>query len=198
MRLYDHQYPSVTTILGVFNRYEGIGRNTLRLAAERGRQVHKVTALRNQGITWTPPDVNLAVIRPYLEQYDICKRHHIKNYMLIEQPLVNRKLGYGGTADRVGFLLGDANGLPPALIDLKTTADLDPLMAIQLAAYQELLEANKIRVRRDAYIIHLTRTRYEFVNVWDVFDTAPEQALQGWHYARWLYYFTLKGKGSTA
>ena len=172
------------------DRYPGVSRTILKTAAARSQMIHAVTALKDKGLTWVPSDLNLKVIRPYLNQYELCKRYHIKSFILIERPLIHPVLHYGGTPDRVG-ILWDGNPLP-AIMDIKVTAELTPFMAIQLAAYQELIRANKIALRDEAYIIHLTRETYEFLNVWDVFDTSPEETLQGWHYCRWLFYFITK------
>lgn len=63
-----------------------------------------------------------------------------------EQLVVNKKFGYAGTFDLLAVLKGD---VVSSVIDLKTSKDFWPTMALQLAAYREaLLEEGKKVDRR--------------------------------------------------
>jgi hypothetical protein len=60
--------------------------------------------------------------------------------------VVSKKFGYAGTFDLLAVLKGDTI---PSVIDLKTSKDFWPTMALQLAAYREaLLEEGKKVSRR--------------------------------------------------
>lgn len=63
-----------------------------------------------------------------------------------EQMVVSKRFGYAGTFDLLAVLKEDTT---PSVIDLKTSKDFWPTMALQLAAYREaLLEEGKKVARR--------------------------------------------------
>jgi hypothetical protein len=91
--------------------------------------------------------------------------------ILIETPLVNERLGYGGTPD----IYAKVDGVNE-LIDLKTGKGLYPEMVIQVTAYQQLLyenghEGEKVR------ILNIPRTKGEsFIEK----EVTPEMGSAAW------------------
>ena len=72
-----------------------------------------------------------------------------------EQRLTNGK--FAGTYD----MLAKING-KTILIDHKTSKEIhDKLLSVQFAGYNELCEANGIKID-EFYCLHLTKTKYEF------------------------------------
>lgn len=127
--VYGKQVPSVTQILKeVFpNKYSGIPPEILEKKAEYGKQVHKYIEI----IEKKKPKKPLAYIKRYYNP-DMYQEENIKQYLKIKEEnkikvLASEKmvlygLYYCGTLD----MLASVNG-KRAIIDIKTTAELDEL-----------------------------------------------------------------------
>lgn len=108
------QVPSVTTILAYVTarHYGDINKEVLRLAAERGTEVHKATETIDYG---GEPEVYPEIV-PYVNAYIDFLRDFAPEILYAER-MVYGEAGYCGTIDRVARVLGKT-----AVIDLKTTA----------------------------------------------------------------------------
>lgn len=118
--------PSVTQIISAVGLYEFdfVSRETLRIAAERGRIVHTYIEWYERGVLdFDSLDPEL---EGYLRSYILCKRHHsIPDPDQIEQRVYSDRYGYAGTLDqRFGDWINDHK-----------TGSRDPVHGIQLSAY---------------------------------------------------------------
>ena len=127
--VYGKEVPSVTQILKeVFpNKYSGIPLEILQKKARYGTELHKYIEI----IEKKKPKRPLAYIKRYCEP-DIYQEESIKQYLKIKKEnkikvLANEKmvfyeLYYCGTLDMLAMVNGKK-----AIIDIKTTAELDEL-----------------------------------------------------------------------
>jgi CRISPR/Cas system-associated exonuclease Cas4 (RecB family) len=103
--------------------------------------------------------------------------HHASDWLdgrsveaiVVEEPLVSSKLGFGGTPDWYGILDGKRT-----LLDIKTSARIYPVHYVQLAAYALLLDEAGHKVDRVG-ILHLPKlfsghARDEYVPEGDKLD----------------------------
>ena len=144
--------PSVTTILGILNKpalldwawncgKEGLDYKAVRDdAAGVGSLAHYFIMCELRGIKpdtseYSSQDVDRAE-NCLIKYWGWGKEHPIKP-VLIEQPLISEKYGFGGTIDCLATL-----GEDTILIDYKTGKALYPEMFYQLAGYRQLLEEN--------------------------------------------------------
>lgn len=133
--------PSVTQVMGDLGGYLGVDAEVLRTAQERGTAVHKVTVLLDRGelgvdragVGWKHLDPPLV---PYLEAW--LKFRYDTDFVpvAIEQQVHHPRHRYAGTLDRVGAI-GDTM----CVVEIKTSAALNPITALQLAAYREAYNA---------------------------------------------------------
>ena len=174
------EYPSVTAVLGVLARYQGIDPDVLARKAEIiGKPVHKYTALIDQGISWFPGGIP-KTIEPYIEQHKRCVDERVERIIWIERPMVSDIFKYGGTLDRLWVLKGKRF---PSVADLKLTAGIDNIVRMQLAALRQLaIENYKRKIDRDTYALQLFKDRYILHPIEDY-----EQGIQGFFYALWLF-----------
>lgn len=127
--VYGKEVPSVTQILKeVFpNKYEGIPCEILQSKAQYGTELHKFIEV----IEKKKPKKPLSYIKRYY-QPDMYQEESIKQYLRIKEEnnievLANEKmvfygLYYCGTLDMLAKVNGEL-----AIIDIKTTAELDEL-----------------------------------------------------------------------
>ena len=142
--VYGKEVPSVTQILReVFpNKYEGIPREILQSKAQYGTELHKFIEI----IEKKKPKKPLAYIKRYC-QPDMYQEESIKQYLRIKEEnnievLANEKmvfygLYYCGTLD----MLAKVNG-KLAIIDIKTTAELDELYVSYQNSLYEMANGN--------------------------------------------------------
>jgi hypothetical protein len=105
-------------------------RETLAAAALRGTEIHGYGEKLVHGIAVEIPDDYRGPSEAYARFVDEWRIEPIAT----ETPLANTEYGYGGTAD-LWATIGVRGGLP-ALIDLKTGANIYESVALQLAAYR--------------------------------------------------------------
>jgi len=157
MRFYKidgKKYPRVTTILEIIHRPElerwrgdlgNVEANHVKHeAAEIGTSLHNVCRLFNRDQSFEiPPTSQIGqMFDTYRQWFEVV----IDTVIETEQLVVSKKFGYAGTFDLLAVLKGDTI---PSVIDLKTSKDFWPTMALQLAAYREaLLEEGKEVDRR--------------------------------------------------
>lgn len=157
MRFYEvggKKYPRVTTILNIIHRPElerwrgelgNVEANRIRNdMAEIGTSLHNVCRLFNRDQSFEMPSTSQ--IGQMFDTYRRWFEMVIDTVIETEQLVVSKKFGYAGTFDLLAVLKGDVT---PSVIDLKTSKDFWPTMALQLSAYREaLLEEGKEVNRR--------------------------------------------------
>ena len=135
----DHIYtvdgktlPSVTQILAIADPYKYVNKILLEKAAKFGVAVHRMIELFNRN-RLNMDSLNVALV-PYLEAWK--KFIDETGFQIIEsEVMVSSSWGYAGTLDCVGYL---HNRLVE--LDIKATATVLKLTALQLAAYQKAFE----------------------------------------------------------
>ena len=126
----EYQFPTVTTVLDSIFPFEW----GTEWALERGRKVHRATALLDgwgdgSGLDWSTVHPSLL---PYVEAYAKFKAEAKMTPVVIEVPMRSMKYRYACTPDRiVSFKRGRKEVW--AILDIKT-GSLDPKTALQLAA----------------------------------------------------------------
>jgi hypothetical protein len=159
--------PSVTTINKAFYGGEELAQwlkstgeqadEILKQAGEQGTKVHNATELfHTQGTVLTVEQaqsltmMEVAMISRYVE---FANRYYTDKPIGLEVAYGSKKLGYGGTIDRIVQL--DYKGKQNWLIDLKTSNSLHNSYFAQLAAYGKLWEQfNKQPIHKYG-ILHL-------------------------------------------
>jgi len=157
MRFYNvdgKKYLRVTTILNIIHRPElerwrgDLGNieanHVMHEAAEIGTSLHNVCRLFNRNQSFEMPSTSQIgqMFNTYRQWFEMV----IDTVIETEHLVVSKKFGYAGTFDLLAVLKGDTI---PSVIDLKTSKDFWPTMALQLAAYREaLLEEGKEVNRR--------------------------------------------------
>lgn len=131
--------PSVTQVLKRLYDWDGIPDAVLEYARERGSMVHKACELLDcNDLDYDDLDAQLV---PYMQAWKSFKQATGFIPKHIEQPFYSERLGVCGTPDRVG-VLSSLTGKPAAVIEIKATAEISPVAALQLAGYQLILRDN--------------------------------------------------------
>lgn len=127
--------PGVTSVLAPISGYDKVPRNVLELASQRGKAVHMACQLDDEGAL---DEAELdPVLVPYLAAWRAFSADHGVAWTSIEKAGYHPTLGYAGTPDRVGKVVGRSS-----VVDIKTTYELMPPVGPQLAAYAHLTDAN--------------------------------------------------------
>lgn len=157
MKYYEvdgRRYPRVTAILDIIHRPE-LERWRAELGnaeadrimcetAQIGICLHHICRLFNQDQSFDMPATSQIgrMFATYKQWFETA----VDTVVGTEQLVVSRKFGYAGTFDVLAVLKGD---VAPSVIDLKTSKDFWPTMALQLAAYREaVLEEGRVVNRR--------------------------------------------------
>ena len=121
--------PNVTSIISELVDFSQIKKDVLYRAAEFGKAVHKACELDDlDNLKRSTLD---AALLPYLRAWRSWSKQINAKWKHIEYQLHHDRMGYAGTADRIGIVGGKMS-----IVDIKTTATLMPYTAIQLAAYE--------------------------------------------------------------
>ena len=128
--------PSVTRVLAPLSDYDTAYQAALETARKRGVAVHTATEQhdRLQAVNgaWAPDEGPMAeAVAPYLAAWQKFLSDTGFEVHAIEEMVVSKRHRYAGILDRLGVLNGRR-----AVIDIKTTAAIKPVMGLQLAAYQ--------------------------------------------------------------
>jgi len=111
-------------------------------AGDLGTEFHQLCYAYNRGEQPFIPREYIDMFDAYLRWFEAC----IGRIVECETTTVSRKYGYAGTFDLRAVLKGDTI---PSVIDIKTSNNIQPQMALQLAAYRTaLLEEGKETNRR--------------------------------------------------
>lgn len=123
--------PGVTQVMVGINDFLGVGEEIMAAAQARGTFVHTATALFDQNrLTLDEMEAD-PVLEPYVWAWVKFREDTKFIPEAIEVQVYSTRHRYAGTIDRVGLLRGVR-----AIVDIKTSAALNPVTALQLAAYQ--------------------------------------------------------------
>jgi hypothetical protein len=120
--------PSVTQVLQPIHDLSMVPSDVLAAASAFGTAVHRACELYDRR-TLDEARLDQSLV-PYLRGWKEFLSDHGTEWTAIEQPLFNQRFGYAGTPDRIGFI-DDC----PAVLDIKSSAELYPAVGPQLAAY---------------------------------------------------------------
>lgn len=141
-----HQYtvagrtiPSVTQVLKRLYDWDGIPDAVLEYARERGSMVHQACELYDTN-DLDHDDLDQQLVG-YMRAWQSFRQATGFIPKHIEKPFYSERLGVCGTPDRTG-VLSSLTGKPSAVIEIKATAEISPVAALQLAGYQLILRDN--------------------------------------------------------
>ena len=162
--------PSVTQIKNIMSDLSHIPPEVLRNAGKRGKHVHTLTEMYDNGsINVKPVSSELLDGLMYLKGYKAFRKDHKELKTIeVETPVVSVKYGYVGRLDRITQRNDYEVG------DVKSNSRMSGTFGLQLAAYQraknELKIINwpggkKLYEVNGRYIIHLTKKgTYNFID----------------------------------
>jgi hypothetical protein len=178
--------PSVSTLLAPLNQYAGVPEEVLRLAAERGTDVHLACHYDDLGtLDESTVDERCA---GYLAADRKFKAEHHPIVLGSEVQVYHPSYRYAGTFD-----LRCKIGPDYALIDRKTCAQLHWCMGVQLAAYDMAYRAMQVAtlpstLNHKRYVLHLRPDgNYRLVPYTDPMDARVFVALASVYHARRHY-----------
>lgn len=125
--------PSVTQALEPLSGYVGVPKWLLAIAADRGTEVHTMCEYHDYG---TLEEYNQGY-QGYLDAWIRFLADSGFEVDLVELRLYHPAYKYAGQIDRIGSHRGKRG-----LLDIKTTAQLMPVVGPQTAAYEELFNIN--------------------------------------------------------
>ena len=171
--------PSVTTILQAYPKdahffkwLKEVGEDADTIRDEAGRRgsiVHKLTEEYDAGmeINLLNTDGNIGYKLAewsMFERYVDFRKSHELEVLLSEVNIIDPKLGYAGTVDRVIRYNGKT-----ILVDIKTSNAIHDQYWLQLAAYSELIKKNAKKIKIDNVAIlwlnAKTRTSKQFQGI---------------------------------
>lgn len=122
--------PSVTQILAPLSNLDMVPSITLAAASAFGTATHLACELDDLGeLDEGSLDPGL---KPVLHAWRKFSQEHGVRWIGIEQRVYHPTLRYAGTLDRCGWVDGEM-----AIVDIKTSTSLYPVMGLQLAAYAQ-------------------------------------------------------------
>jgi len=143
----EHRYtmdgvrvPSVTQVLGPLYSFAGISRDVLNAKAALGTALHRACELLDKDDLDEDSDAGRAALEPiagYLNGYKKFKSEKRLVILANEQRLFHPVHRYAGQIDRSYAMEGHVWD-----VDLKSTVAISPIVALQTAAYTEMLRAN--------------------------------------------------------
>ena len=138
--------PGVTQVMVGINDFLGIDKDIMDAAQERGTLVHTATALYDRDALTLEEMQADPLLEPYVRAWVKFRDDVLFIPEGIEVQVYSTRHRYAGTIDRIGKLRG-----VPVVLDIKTGAALNPVTALQLAAYQvaynELYPKAKVKER---------------------------------------------------
>lgn len=133
-------------------------------AVLRGSYTHQATELHDKG---TLDETSVcSQIRPYLEAYKAFRKESGFTPASTECRLYHPAYYYAGTIDRIGRL-----NTRLVLLDIKTGSPTQAI-TIQLAAYAELMTANKLGLPEDVVVLYLKNTGRYTLKILDLNELA--------------------------
>lgn len=148
----DHSYwlgekrlPGTTSVLALLGGYEGISKQILQRASERGTAVHKVTEFDDAGtLDYGSLDDNLI---GYLMGWHRFKDEMRPEILDAEVPGYHPQLLYAGTRDR-RLIIHGLRKPRVAILDIKSSYMLMPTTGPQTAAYLEIFNSGAAKDER--------------------------------------------------
>lgn len=153
---------------GAIDYLKGIAKRRREQASERGTWVHDVVEalVLDQPLPAVPPDVE-----PYLDQFVNWWCDFGPKPFMSEATVADRAAGWAGTLD-LGVWFPTLHH--DAVIDVKTGANLDVFMRVQLSAYKRAKvvflphgQVAKMPKVAKAYVLHLMPDAYKLIDVTD-------------------------------
>ncbi len=140
--------PSVTGVLGPLTDGDISYYMYMESARRRGVAVHEATErydrMRGASETWKPEMWSQdPTVGPYLAAWQKFLADTGFEVHAIEEQVVSKRHRYAGILDRLGVLNGRR-----AVIDIKTSVAIKPVMGIQLAAYQAAYNEGKLKAKQ--------------------------------------------------
>lgn len=122
----------------------------MREAAEIGSAVHDLCYQVNTGVYGVSFPVEYADI---MDAYEAWFKSTIKEVVQAEMLVYSHRYQYAGRLDLLAIIKGDRH---PTVIDIKTSKNIYPDMALQLAGYQQALNEMGIKANR-RLVVHLDK-----------------------------------------
>jgi len=135
-----NDYPSVTTILGLYFDKTKINPSRLEYASSRGTEVHAICGAIAKKI-WVPtipPDC-----AGYVLSFQTWFNANVRKVIFVEKEFIDTIHGYKGHPDIVVVLVDNST----ILVDLKTPLQKIKIWRGQMAAYKNLVE-QEIKIDR--------------------------------------------------
>ncbi len=140
----DRRLPSVSEVIRPLIDYSMVPEERLEFARDRGTAVHLACHLDDLA-QLDESSVDEEHVLPRLMAWRKFKVDHDVEIVISEEPMYYSALGYAGTPDKYVRLLSAERGRTrrtTAVIDLKTVAQMKPVIGVQLSGYRLLLEAH--------------------------------------------------------
>lgn len=159
--------PSVTEVLGMASNivYKDVNEHVLKLAGEKGSEVHFAIELYNDTGYEEISEKN----KGYLDAYKTFLEDYKDKFVILESEakLFHKTLQYAGTAD----IIAEYNG-EKIIVDIKTTTKpLYFMVGMQVPAYKEAYNSNHKNKVNKSFMLHLVKDgKYEFVEVKENFE----------------------------
>lgn len=140
--------PNVTRILSPLSDSDYAYHEYMESARRRGVAVHEATErydrMRGTSEVWKPDDDPMAeTVAPYLAAWQKFLEDTGFEVHSIEEAVASNRHRYAGILDRLGVLNGRR-----AVIDIKTTVAIKPVMGVQLAAYQAAYNEGRLKAEQ--------------------------------------------------
>jgi len=173
-------YPRVTEILRCFTNFDKIPQQILANAAERGSSVHALCAGIANG-NWIPDGMIGETLIGYVNSFKKWVDAQVVKFIIVEKRYTDTERCFSGQLDYVVLAKDDKL----YLVDIKTSARPQKTYAVQLGAYDLLLQNNQVKVD-GAMVVYLNKDG-EFPEINLIEDTTEERriflsALDCWHY----------------
>jgi hypothetical protein len=159
--------PRVTEILRPYTGYDQVPKDILENAAARGTSVHALCAGIAKG-NWIPDGMIGEELLGYVQSFRKWQEAQVKSFQIIEKRYTDWENRYSGQLDFVVV----AKDEKLYLVDLKTSAKPQKTYPVQMAAYEELLKQNGIKVE-GAMLVYLKKDG-EFPDIDFIEDMQPE------------------------
>lgn len=173
-------YPRVTEILQPFSGIEFVPKDKLEKAAARGTKVHSICSGMARGLWIAETEID-EELRGYVESFKKWQGAQVESFEIIEKRFTSTLDKFTGQID---FLITTSQG-SSCLVDIKTTYRPQKTHPIQLAAYEILLNENKI-YPNNSMVVYLSKDG-DFPEINFIEDIREPRivflsALKCWHY----------------
>ena len=157
------KYPRVSTILGVISKpgleewRQRVGPDEANRisneAADHGTALHKILEDIDRGVLAS--GLSFTPFRPTINAYLAWRDANVDQVLMVEQTVFHARHKYAGTLDRL-YLLNNGRRV---VGDFKSGTSVDGTTRLQLAAYEEALEAMGHGTIDGRLVLHLPRIK---------------------------------------